>query len=226
MKYQLAIFDFDGTLANSLPRMLKIFNRLAEEYRFRKIADEDIETLRTLEIRQMLKKLGIPFWKLPGIARRLRQLISSETDQIALFPGVDEFLKHLMERGIRLAIVSSNSWENIQQILGPQNSALFDFTECSASIFGKRPKLRKVLRKSGITHAHSIYIGDEVRDLHAAKAEKLPFGAVTWGYTPVNIFTPHQPQEIFDSVADMSDKLTRPLAIETADSLMPRTEES
>lgn len=218
MKYPLAIFDFDGTLADSLPQLLSIFNRLAEEFRFNKIGEEDIKTLQTLDVRQVLKSLRIPFWKLPRIMHQLRQHMWNEADQIGLFPGINEFLNRLVNHRVRLAIVSSNSWKNIQQILGPHNAELFEFAECDASIFGKRPKLRKVIRNSGANPSRTIYIGDEVRDLLAASAEGLAFGAVAWGYTPVNLFMLHRPQEVFQTVSEMGDKLTQPAAGRAADS--------
>lgn len=207
MKYPLVIFDFDGTLADSLPCFLGIMSRLADEYGFRKPEVSEIEQLRAVDAKQLFKSLGIPFWKLPGITRRIRQLMAAEVDQVSLFPGIEEFLRRLTAQGFQLAIVSSNSWDNVRSILGPQNAVLFQHAECEASIFGKRPKLRKVLRKLGQSPERAIYIGDEIRDLQAAHAERLAFGAVTWGHTPVDAFLPHGPQEVFESVERMTETL-------------------
>jgi len=207
MKYPLVIFDFDGTLADSLSCFLGIMSRLADEYGFRKLEGPEIEQLRAVDAKQLFKCLGIPFWKLPAITRRIRQLMAAEVDQVSLFPGIEEFLQRLTTRGFQLAIVSSNSWDNVRSILGPQSASLFQQAECEASIFGKRPKLRKVLRKSGLTPERAIYIGDEIRDMQAAHAERLAFGAVTWGHTPADLFLPHGPQEVFETVEMMTEKL-------------------
>jgi phosphoglycolate phosphatase-like HAD superfamily hydrolase len=45
--YKLAIFDFDGTLADTLPWFLRTVNRMAETHGFNRIEAGDIETLRT-----------------------------------------------------------------------------------------------------------------------------------------------------------------------------------
>lgn len=208
LKYELAVFDFDGTLADSLPRLLGIFNRLAERYRFQKITPADAQELRVLDMRQALKRLRIPLWRVPIISWQVRKLARAETADISLFPGIRELLPRLAERGVQLGMVSSNSWENIERVLGPQLAGLFRHVECNASIFGKRPKLRKVARKSGVSADRILYIGDELRDLHAARAERLPFGAVTWGYTPEKVFREHAPEEVFHTVTEMGAWLT------------------
>ena len=103
--------------------------------------------------------------------------------QIRLFPGVGQLLADLAGRGVVLAVVSSNSIDNVRQVLGPENAARIGHYECGASICGKRPKLRAVLRASGVPAVEAIAIGDEIRDLEAARAEGIAFGAVSWGYT-------------------------------------------
>ena len=57
MKYPLIIFDFDGTLADSLPQLIRILNRLAEKYRFEAIDTDQIDAFRGLEVRQLLKRM-------------------------------------------------------------------------------------------------------------------------------------------------------------------------
>lgn len=207
MKYPLAIFDFDGTLANSLPCSVEILKRLSDQHGFRRIEDHNLESLRTADIKQFLKYLGIPFWKLPQLVLQVRSAMSEVAHEIPLFPGIVEFLDETTSAGTELAIVSSNSWENVKTILGPENVSKFRFTECEASLFGKRPKLRKVLRQAGVTADQAIYIGDEVRDLQAAHAEGIAFGAVTWGHTPRDVFRPHYPREVFESVESMTNHL-------------------
>ena len=207
MRYRLAIFDFDGTLADSFPWFRGVMNRLADEHRFRRIEDHEVETLRGQSARQLVERLGVPAWKLARIARGMRKHMAREIGQIALFPGVDLLLRGLAVRGVRLAIVTSNSIENVRQVLGPQNAALIQDYECGASIFGKRPKLRAVLRATRIPAAAAICIGDEIRDLEAARAEGIAFGAVSWGYTNPETLRALGPQEMFGSLEEILDRL-------------------
>ena len=70
--YALAIFDFDGTLANSGDWFLSIVDDLARRFRFR-AAHDDVEMLRGLTSREVIRHLGISRWKLPAIARHVHQ---------------------------------------------------------------------------------------------------------------------------------------------------------
>jgi phosphoglycolate phosphatase len=204
---KLAIFDFDGTLADSFPWFLRVVNRLADEHRFRRMEEHEIETLRGRTARQVMAHLDVPVWKLPRIARRMRQRMAEEIDQIPLFPGVDRLLQGLARQGIRIAIVTSNSLGNVRQVLGPGNASLIQDYACGISLFGKPAKLRSILRASGLSAAEAIYIGDEIRDWEAAQAEGIAFGAVSWGYTHPEALRALAPQEVFASPEEILEKL-------------------
>jgi phosphoglycolate phosphatase len=199
MRYKLAIFDFDGTLADSFSWFLGVANRLADEHRFRRIEEHEIETLRGQAARQVMAHLGLPAWKLPAVARQMRQQMAADIGRIPLFSGVDRLLRELSGRGVRLAIVTSNSISNVRQVLGPGNAALIHHYACGVSLFGKQAKLRAVLRSSGFPAAQAIFIGDELRDREAAHAAGIAFGAVTWGYTNPEALRAHAPEEVFAS---------------------------
>src|SRR5919202_999910 len=92
MKYQLVIFDFDGTLADSFPWFVQAANTLAAYYHFTPIAPDEVELLRRAGPRQVVCHLGMRWWQMPLIARRLRTLTAANLDQIALFAGVDQML--------------------------------------------------------------------------------------------------------------------------------------
>jgi phosphoglycolate phosphatase len=210
MLYKLAIFDFDGTLADSFPWFLGMVNGLADAHGFRRIEEHEIEMLRGLGARQVAGHLGVPAWKLPRIAREMRRQMARDIGGIALFPGVDRLLRDLAGRGIRLAVVTSNSIDNVRRVLGPDSAALIHHYECGASIFGKRPKLRAVLRASGVPASQAICIGDEIRDLEAARAEGIAFGAVTWGYTNPEALRAQNPEEMFEGPEEILQRLGQP----------------
>lgn len=210
VKYKLVIFDFDGTLANSFPWVITIFDDLADRHKFKRINYSEIETLRGYNARQMIRHHRVPLWKMALIGRDLRKRMSNNIDQVPLFEGIDRLLSSLSAQGVRLAIVSSNSAENIRKVLGPKNAVLIDEYECGVSIFGKRSKFNKVLRKTGIPPSQAICIGDEIRDLQAARQARIPFGAVAWGFTRLDALMAHAPEEVFTSVEDLFTKMISP----------------
>jgi phosphoglycolate phosphatase len=207
MKYKLVIFDFDGTLADTLPYLLSAMNRLAGRYRFPRVDPGQIELLRGLDTRQILQRYRVPAWKLALAGFHYRRMMTRDLHSIALFPGVDHLLQHLADLGVQQAMVSSNGKKIIQGVLGPQNAAHISHYECQASIQDKSGKLRKVLRKSGVQPHEAIYIGDEIRDMHAARLAGMASGAVSWGYTHPAALAAHSPSMVFESVEDVIVKI-------------------
>lgn len=199
-KYRLAIFDFDGTLANSFPFFVGVLDELAERHGFRKIDPGRIAALRHCTGRQMLNHVGLPMWKLPLVAGSFMALMRKSIDAIPLFEGVGETLHHLAREGVTLAVVTANSRENVCRVLGPDNVRLIEHFECGIPIFGKHSRIRKVLERSAVPARQAIYIGDQTTDADAARKEGVAFGAVSWGYGSIESLEKHVPDEIFDSV--------------------------
>jgi phosphoglycolate phosphatase len=200
MKYRMAIFDFDGTLADSFPFFVRVINQLAEQHGFKKIDLDLVPTYRQHSARQLMELVGMPAWKLPFVVKSFTSLMRQNAANISLFEQIDDLLLHLANRDVTLAIVSSNSHENVSRILGPANTKLISQFECGVSIFGKPARLQKVLKKTGISCHEVIYIGDQVADLEAARKEQVAFGAVSWGYGTIESLREHLPDEEFDSV--------------------------
>ncbi len=207
MKYRLAIFDSDGTLADTLPWMRGIFNELAEEHGFRRVEPCDYERFRDLHGSALLRELGLPLWKLPRVVNSMRRRMSEHTGTLPLFPGISDVLNRLAAGGVQLAIVSSNSRENVERVLGADNAGLVSHFACGVSMLGKAAKLRQVIRRSDVQPSEAIYIGDEVRDAEAAAKAGIAFGAVTWGQHSKEILGRQNPTEMFTTVQQIADTL-------------------
>jgi hypothetical protein len=82
-------------------------NGVADKFSFRRIPDQDT-TRRGLGSREILRRLEIPFWKLPGIARHMRRPKAEHLADIELFPEVDTMMRELADARLRLTLVSSD----------------------------------------------------------------------------------------------------------------------
>ena len=203
-KYNHVIFDLDGTLADSFPWFLRVVNDVAREFDFRPIAACEVESLRRMGSREILKDRNVPLWKLPMIAARMRALKQSHLHDIPLFAGAPAMLKTLHEAGIVLALVSSDNEANARLQLGPDNAALFAHFQCGASLFGKAAKFSRVMRRAGVPAQKALAIGDEKRDCEAARSAGIAFGAVTWGYADPDALRSLNPDEVFTTVDDIA----------------------
>lgn len=205
--YRLVIFDFDGTLADTLPWMRSIFNELAEEHGFRQVEAHEEERLRDLHGTALLRELQLPLWKLPRVMGSMRRRMSEHTSRLSLFPGITEVLRRLAQGGIELGIASSNSRENVEQVLGRENALLMRHFSCGISLFGKARKLTQIVRESGVEKVEAIYVGDEIRDAEAAAKAGIAFGAVAWGQHRPEILRKLKPARMFEEVPQIAEIL-------------------
>jgi phosphoglycolate phosphatase len=207
MKYDLVLFDFDGTLADSFPWFLSIMGDVADRFGFRRIDRSEFEAVRGLDARAFLRHVGLPLWKVPLVARHVRRLQSQQIDRIKPFPGVRDLFKRLAERHVTIAMVTSNGEANVRRVLGPSNEALVSYFACNASLLGKARRIRGVLRDSGLSADRTILIGDEARDIDAARAAGVASGAVAWGYADVESLRARGPTEVFMTMEEMAERL-------------------
>jgi phosphoglycolate phosphatase len=206
MAYTLVIFDLDGTLADSFSWFRTVINGVAREYGFRQIVDDEVEPLRRAGAREILRRLGVPRWKLPAIARRLRALKREQLDALSLFPGAPSMLHTLRDSGLTLTLVSSDNEDNARRQLG-ENAAVFSHFACGASIFGKAAKFKAVMCRARVTAAQTIAIGHEVRDIEAARAAGIACGAATWGYSATDALIAMKPDMVFQNMNDIAAQL-------------------
>ncbi|MFZ5655502.1 MAG: HAD hydrolase-like protein [Pseudomonadota bacterium] len=202
MRYDLVIFDLDGTLADTFPFFIAVQNRVARLHGFAAIGPHEVDAMRRLGPREVMRHVGMPRWKLPFVVRSFTRLMRRHRGPMPLFDGVGDALAHLETRGVALAVVTSNSRDNLDRLLGPGHCVRMRHVECGASMFGKHRRLRRVARAAGVPASRAIYIGDQIPDAEAARAAGMDFGAVTWGYgareslqalAPAIVFeTPHE----------------------------------
>ncbi|WP_043161539.1 HAD hydrolase-like protein [Bradyrhizobium sp. Ai1a-2] len=211
MPYSLVIFDLDGTLADSFPWFLRNVNDVADRFSFRRVAEEDVEELRHAGSREIIVRLEVPAWKIPVIARHMRRLKAEHLADIPLFAGAETMLRALKDGGLQLALVTSDSEANARRLLG-EAAAHFSWLDCGASIFGKAAKFRRVVKRADLAPSQAIAIGDETRDIEAARAASIACGAVSWGYAAPARLRALGPDLMFERMEDITGFL---LASET-----------
>ncbi len=200
--YSLAIFDFDGTLADSFPWFIASLDQTTEHFGLTRVDPAQIEALRDLSSREALNHLGVPLLKLPAISIYMRNLFSEGIQNIALFPGASDALSALDGAGVKLALVSSNAESNVRHVLGPA-AGLIDHYACGSSLWGKAEKFKSVLRALRQSPARSIAIGDEIRDIDAARKAGLAAGSITFGYNSRRALETAGPDYLFDDYAGL-----------------------
>jgi|SRR3989344_8397657 len=197
------IFDFDGTIADSMDEMLKIVNDNAEKYGFKRLSHKKIRFLMGKGAKYLINYLKVPKYKIPFLMQELREKISSKVPDLKPFESIPMTLKKLHKRKFRLGILTSNSRDNVEIFLKNKSLEVFDFIYHGSSLFGKDRMLNKMLKEQKLEKSETAYVGDEDRDLEAAKKVGLTSIAVTWGFNSKKLLQSVKPDYLIEKPKDI-----------------------
>lgn len=198
------IFDFDGTIADTIDMTLNIYNRIAPEYNCKPVNDEDLKRIRSGKPQEFLKEYRVTAFKLVLILLRIRKELSKQIPEFKLVKDIKDSLWKLKNKGLRLGILTSNSKNNVKAFLENNNlSDIIDFVYNGKSLFGKDRVIMQLLDHENISSEDVVYIGDETRDIEASKKVGIPIVAVSWGLNSREILASLEPNQIVDSPKEL-----------------------
>lgn len=197
------VFDFDGTIADTMSVVIKIANKFADHYGYRKIPASDIPKLREKRPSEVLKHLGISIFKLPIVVRKIRFEMNKEIAHLHTVVEIRETLVNLRKKGCVLGILTTNSRENVTEFLKNNDLQLFDFVYSGRAVYGKSRLLKKLMKEKTIPHEDPIYVGDEIRDVEAAKKAGIRVIGVAWGYNTKAALQKSSPDYIVERPEDL-----------------------
>ena len=201
---RVVIFDFDGTLADTLAVGIDACNAIAPEFGLRAVSRAEVPGLMGMTTRDALRSLGVPMHLVPALVRRVRTQMRRRLPEVRLFDGIDAALADLHGAGIRLGVITSNSRANVELCLERHGViAWFEFIHSSTHLFGKDRALARVLRRLAVPASHAVYVGDQDRDLEAARRCRIPVVAVGWGYQSAAQLDGLHPDHLATDPADL-----------------------
>lgn len=200
IKSPLVIFDFDGTICPSFDLFMNELNALSSSFGHRKIEDEERVYLRDLSAKEVLRSLNISTLKLPFLIKKLRFNVQNRILNLKPVIGMDDVLHDLKNRGVSIGILTSNSEENVHAWLKAHGLDMFDFIFTGNNLFGKDKHLKHITKNI----AEVYYVGDEVRDMEAAKCAHVKAVAVSWGYNSYETLAFARPDYICHDANDLA----------------------
>ncbi len=204
-KIDHVLFDFDGTLANTLPLGFELYNQVADQYNFISAEDSEIPQLMNMSIAEILKLKNIPLYMVPIALYNVKKKMKARLAEVEPFDGIRNFLYKLKEAGYHLSIISSNSKENMIKFLDMNDINVFNYIYSSTSLFGKDKLIKHYLKAVKTTSDKVLYVGDEIRDIDAAKSSDVKVVAVTWGYNDIELLKKHKPDFLAESIEQLQE---------------------
>lgn len=198
------IFDFDGTIADSLPVILKIYTHVLPGGP--EITKELFHILRKLPAHKVAAKLDISLWRLPWLLKRGRKKMHDHLDEVQPFADIEETLKELKRRGYHLQIVTSNSRTNVTAFLKMHAMEQYFDSICAVRRLNGKPRaLKSLVRRNKLVMSETYYVGDEARDIIATKRVNMPIVAVSWGFNDAELLRELEPTALIDAPKELLD---------------------
>ena len=187
---KLAIFDFDGTLFNSVDDVVICFNEALTKLDFPMLKREEffsclggnideivsliLKDNNTLENAEILKKTYLHIY------------YGSEKKNTLPFPGSHDLLKKLQDKGVLLAINSNRFTDSLESFCDKFFRDI-DFLLIEGHNFDTPSKpspegINKIIEKAGVSACDAVYIGDSGTDIKTAQNAGVDCIVVKWGY--------------------------------------------
>jgi phosphoglycolate phosphatase-like HAD superfamily hydrolase len=199
------IFDFDGTIADTIPVMRTIAQHIADEGTFDlQLTEENWAWVRDHSITELPAKFGVPLLRIPGLILQGREMMKKQILSVPVCRGVEALIHTLKEKGYVCGILSSSKREMIQEFLLQHNLVEeFEFVHSELNLFGKDKALLSLIKQYHLSRDETIYVGDELRDYEACKKIGLDCISVTWGLNSRTALTRAGNEMVIDSPAEL-----------------------
>ena len=194
------LFDFDGTICDSLEALLESANPAMRFLRKPELTSKDVREKGLIRI---LKENKIPRFVLPFIVVYVRRQLAKLIPDLKPFPQISKTIETLSKRHT-LGIITSNSSLNVQTFLKNNNlDKHIDFVYSSVNFLDKSARINNALIKHNLNKNETYFIGDETRDMKAAKHSGVKTIAVTWGIESEKLLSNSKPYLIVRSPNDL-----------------------
>ncbi len=215
-KYDLAIFDLDGTILYTLEDLKNSLNHALASHGFPERTLEEVRRFVGNGVRKLVERgapAGTPAPELDALYETFHEHYRQhDLDNTRPYEGVPELMEKLKAAGLRLAVVSNKVDYGVKDLCRRFYPGMFD------AALGERPGTAKkpapdlvnaVLAELGISRERAVYIGDSEVDLQTAQNAGMDEVAVSWGFRTVAELTEKGATRIVDTPEALYDELTR-----------------
>ena len=203
---ELIIFDWDGTLFDSVGQIVKSLQFAAQEYA-QPLTNEAAKSIIGLGLPEVAQVL---FPAVPELHRDILQCYADHyvenSKDDAWFEGVAELLTALKLQGVKLAVATGKSRKGLDRVLNQTMSHKFFVVTRAASETRSKPDplmLAEILHVTGVAAENAIMVGDTSYDLEMAQNIAMPRIGVSYGVHTPETLAQFNPLAIAEDVASL-----------------------
>jgi len=202
-KKTVIVFDFDGTLVDTLKSVQEIVGAVSKKFGLGNLIGIDGDSINDNQANKFLRFRGIKQLITPLIVAEVKRKQAEQIGDMKLFPGLKKVIENFGRSGYRMGIVTSNSTDNVNAFLKIHRmSNWFGFVN-SGGLYSKDNTLKQILKTERIAAKDVVYVGDEVRDIEAARSAEVKVVSVSWGYQSKEILAKAQPDRLATNPSEL-----------------------
>ncbi|MFQ1983884.1 HAD-IA family hydrolase [Aeromonas veronii] len=214
---RLAIFDWDGTLMDSVGRIVACVQGAARDCELAVPAPAQIRQIIGLSLDVAMPRLfplssgsgsgsGSAFdeRQIAALIDRYRHHYLHDATPSPLFSGAGELLHDWQSRGLQLAVATGKSRRGLDRVLDETGLRPLFVASRGADEARSKPDplmLEQILDELELSPRQAVMIGDSVHDMAMAEAIAMPRIGVTWGVDSRDALSRHGPVAVVDSMA-------------------------
>lgn len=203
------IFDFDGTLANTVDLVVRLYNEHSDEFGYQEIEQSEFPMLRRMGYKKAMKLKGIRYGAVPKMLLKIGREMRQHMGEVEPYDGVVEVLEKLRSDGFSIGVLTSNNAALVKDFFNRHSFPKFDFIVSEKTYFGKEKALKRIMKRFELRKEQVLYIGDEPRDVTACHKAGIQVIAVTWGIGGEESFEKNIPSELVRSPQELLDTIEK-----------------
>ncbi|WP_010364506.1 HAD-IA family hydrolase [Pseudoalteromonas citrea] len=214
MKYQLIIFDWDGTLMDSIPKIVNSLKMAARRADVPEPKERDATAVIGLSLEVAIATL------FPEHKALWRQLVDayqvsyreSDSFEPVMFEGTAELLMALRDQGLLLAVATGKSRKGLNRVLNESGLSDYFVTSRTADEASSKPApdmLEQIINELGVAASSALMVGDSLLDMQMANGANIDAVAMSWGAADTVALSATNALTVCDNYAQLQSAIFR-----------------
>ena len=212
-RYELIIFDWDGTLMDSLSRIVSCMQAAGNDFGLAQLTESEVHEIIGLELGQAISRLypGLTADEVQQVRERYaHHYLQQDQSPSRFYEGIVPMLDDLRTRPTLLSVATGKSRKGLDRVMNAAGSGHYFHSSRCADETESKPSPRMVLELlelHGVAPEQAVVVGDTEFDMAMARNAGVDRLGVGWGAHRLHRLEKYQPRDCFETVKELSDWL-------------------